>query len=193
MKLGIAGLGHETITFWPGTTGLDAFKKDELKGLDIIKKRRGTNTSIGGFIDVCETHCVEMHPICVAFGGVTATVADGVFEHYIEEIKNGLEETDLDGILLELHGAMVTESLQDTETHIVKEIRKTVGYDMPIMVALDLHANISHNILEEATMVFGYHRSPHLDRAETGNRAAKTIIDVIRGEIQPKTALSKPG
>ncbi len=193
MKLGIAGLGHETITFWPGTTGLDAFKRDEIKGSDIIKKRRGTNTPIGGFIDVCEAQNVEMHPVCVAFGGVTATVSDEVFEHYVEEIKNGLEEINLDGILLELHGAMVTESLQDTETHIVREIRKTVGYDIPIMAALDLHANISQHILEEATMVFGYHSSPHLDRAETGRRAANTIIAVNRGDIQPKTALSKPG
>jgi len=193
MRLGIAGLGHETITFWPGVTGLEAFKRDELLGHDVIEKRRGTNTPIGGFVDVCESEGVEMLPVCAAFGGVTATVADEVFHHYVGEMKGGFGEADLDGILLELHGAMVTESLQDTETHIVREIREAVGYDIPIMAALDLHANISPAILEEATMVFGYHSSPHLDRAETGRRAARAILAAARGDIEPTTAIAKPG
>ena len=193
MKLGIAGLGHETITFWPGTTGLEAFKRDELWGRDVIEKRRGTNTPIGGFIDVCESQGVEMLPVCVAFGGVTATVANEVFDHYVGEMKRGFGEADLDGILLELHGAMVTESLQDTETHIVRGIREALGYDIPIMAALDLHANVSPAILEEATMVFGYHSSPHLDRAETGRRAARAILATARGEIEPTAAIAKPG
>ena len=51
MKLGIAGLGHETITFWPGTTGLEAFRRDKPLGRDVVKRRRGTNTPIGGFVD----------------------------------------------------------------------------------------------------------------------------------------------
>ena len=193
MKIGIAGLGHETITFWPGLTRLEAFQRDELRGRDVIEKRRGTNTPIGGFADVCESQGVEMHPVCAAFGGVTATVADEVFHHYVGEMKRGFGEADLDGILLEFHGAMVTESLQDVETHIVKGIREAVGYDIPIMAALDLHANISPALLEEATMVFGYHSSPHLDRAETGRRATRAIIATIRGEMEPATAIAKPG
>jgi microcystin degradation protein MlrC len=193
MKLGIAGLGHETITFWPGTTGLEAFRRDEFLGRDVVEKRRGTNTSIGGFVDVCESQGVEMHPVCYAFGGVNATVEDEAFDHYIGVMKRGFGEADLDGILLELHGAMVTESLQDTETHIIREIREAVGYDVSIMAALDLHANISPAILEEATMVFGYHSTPHLDRAETGRRAARAMISTARGEIQPTAAITKPG
>ena len=193
MKLGIAGLGHETITFWPGTTGLEAFKRDELRGREVVEKRRGTNTPIGGFVDVCESEGVEMLPVCAAFGGVAATVADEVFDYYVGEMKRGFAGGSLDGILLELHGAMVTESLQDTETHIVRGIREAVGYDIPIMAALDLHANLSPAILEEATMVFGYHSSPHLDRAETGRRAARAMLATARGEIEPATAIAKPG
>jgi len=193
MKLGIAGLGHETITFWPGTTGLEAFRRDELLGRDVVEKRRGTNTSIGGFVDVCESEGVEMFPVCYAFGGVAATVADEAFDHYVGAMKRGFGEAGLDGVLLELHGAMVTESLQDTETHIIRGIREAVGYDIPIMAALDLHANISPAILEEATMVFGYHRSPHLDRAETGRRTARAMLSTVRGEIEPAAAIAKPG
>lgn len=195
VRVGIAGLGHETITFWPEKTGIQAFQRDELWDEGVIEGRRGTNTSTGGFIEVCEAERVEMLPVCVAFGGVTGTVEDNVFHHYVGAMKEAFSEVRkrLDGILLELHGAMVTESLQDTETHIVREIRAAVGYEIPIMATLDLHANVSPAILEEATMVFGYHSSPHLDRAETGRRAARILLATIREEIQPETAIAKPG
>jgi microcystin degradation protein MlrC len=195
VKLGIAGLGHETITFWPGLTDLTAFKSDELRGSDIVEKRRGTNTSIGGFIEVCEDEGLEMHPVIASFGGVTATVADRVYDYYMGVMKQEFSKfaDELDGILLELHGAMVTESLQDTETQIVKDVRNAVGPTVPIMVALDLHGNISPNLLKEATMIFGYHCSPHTDRAETGRRTVNALLQIIDGKIKPTVAIAKPG
>ncbi len=195
MKLGVAGLGHETITFWPGLTDLEDFERDALYGPDVIESGRGTNTSMGGFIDVCEAAGVELYPVCNAFGGVTATVADRVFDFYVEKMRRGFSKVagELDGILLELHGAMVTESLQDTETHIIREIRQAVGYEMPIMAAFDLHGNIAPAILGEATAVFCYHSSPHIDRAETGRRTARAMLATLREEIKPKTAIAKPG
>jgi microcystin degradation protein MlrC len=195
LKLGVAGLGHETITFWPGITDLEDFKRGALHGTDVIESGRGTNTSMGGFIDVCEAAGVELFPVCNAFGGVTATVADRVFDFYVDEMRREFSKVagELDGILLELHGAMVTESLQDTETHIVREIRRVVGYDMPIMAALDLHANISPAIMEEATAIFGYQSSPHIDRSETGRRAARAMLATLSGELVPTMAIAKPG
>ena len=68
MKLGIAGLGHETITFWPGVTSLEAFKRDELLGRNVVEKRRGTNTPIRGFLDICEPAGVELYPVVAARG-----------------------------------------------------------------------------------------------------------------------------
>ncbi|MFQ6053238.1 MAG: M81 family metallopeptidase [Candidatus Bathyarchaeia archaeon] len=191
----MAGLGHETITFWPGLTELEDFERTAYYGDEVVEAARGTNTSIGGFIDVCEAEGVELHPVCNAFGGVTATVSDRVFDHYMGVMRRGFSDAagDLDGVLLERHGAMVTESLQDTETHIVRGVREAVGCDTPIMAALDLHGNISPALLEEADAVFGYHCSPHTDRAETGRRAARAMLATIRGEIKPTAAMAKPG
>ena len=195
LRLGLAGLGHETITFWPGLTGLEDFERTAHYGDEVVEAARGTNTSMGGFIDVCEAEGVKMRPVCNAFGGVTATVSDRVFEHYTGVMRRGFSGLtgELDGVLLELHGAMVTESLQDTETHIVREVRRALGYDVPIMAALDLHGNISPALLDEADAIFGYHCSPHTDRAETGKRAARAMLATIGGELKPKAALSKPG
>jgi microcystin degradation protein MlrC len=103
------------------------------------------------------------------------------------------KKDELDGILLALHGAMATESRTDPETDAVREIREAFGYEMPIMVTLDLHGNKDEALLKEATGVFGYHSSPHVDQAETGRRAARCMIRTLRGDVKPVCALKKPG
>jgi microcystin degradation protein MlrC len=195
MKIGIAGFSHETITFWPEITGLAEFERVAHHGKDVIEKGRGANSCIGGFIDVLEAEGFEMIPVCEASGGATATVSDEVYDFYVGKmIKDFVDAAgELDGILLALHGAMATESRQDPETDAVREIRRVVGYDIPIMVTYDLHGNKDDTILTEVTAAFGYHSSPHVDMAETGRRAARTMVATLRGEITPVFALKKPG
>ena len=195
MKIGLAGFGHETITFWPGVTDLAAFERVAYHGQDVIDKNRGVNSCIGGFIAVLESQGIEMIPICDAMGGATATVADEVYEFYVGKMSKGFAAIadELDGVLLAMHGAMVTESRQDPETDAVREIRQAVGSDIPIMVTFDLHGNKDGSILKEATAVFGYHSSPHVDTAETGRRAAQAMIGMLMGDINPVVVLKKPG
>lgn len=195
MRLGVAGFSHETVSFWPGVTSLEDFERTALYGSDVIEKLRGTNSAIGGFIDVCEGEGVELVPICAAQGGATATVVDEVYDHYVPYMKKGFAEVagELDGILLALHGAMATESRQDPETDAVREIRHVMGYEIPIMVTFDLHGNKDEAILREATGVFGYHSSPHVDSGETGRRAARAMLATLRCEIRPTMAIAKPG
>ncbi|HHL41527.1 MAG TPA: microcystin degradation protein MlrC, partial [Candidatus Bathyarchaeota archaeon] len=160
-RIGVAGFSHETVSFWPGVTSLDDFELTSVYGEDIIEKGRDTNSCIGGFIEVCEKEEAEMVPIVVGSGGATATVADEVYDHYVPLIVEGFrkEKDHLDGILLSLHGAMATESRTDPETDAVRALRKAVGYDIPIMVTLDLHGNKDEALLKEATAVFGFHSS----------------------------------
>lgn len=195
MKLGVAGFSHETITFWPGLTNLSDFEKNAYRGITLLDKARDTNSCIGGFMEVCEFAGVDLVPVCIAFGGATATVSDKVYDYYVEEMCQGFDAMtgEINGILLSLHGAMVTESRQDPETDAVREIREVVGYDMPIMVTFDLHANKNEDILKEADGVFGYQSSPHIDMRNTGIRAGSAMIATLKGEITPFVALKKPG
>jgi microcystin degradation protein MlrC len=195
MKIGLAAFGHETITFWPGVTDLAAFERVAYHGQDVIDKNRGVNSCIGGFIDVLEPRGIEMLPICDAMGGATATVADEVYDFYVEKMSKGFAAVadELDGILLAMHGAMATETRQDPETDAVREIRQAVGSDVPIMVTFDLHGNKDASILKEATAVFGYHSSPHVDMGDTGRRAARAMIGMLKEEITPVVVLKKPG
>jgi microcystin degradation protein MlrC len=194
-KIGVAGFSHETITFWPGLTTLKDFERNAYHGENVIEKAKGTNSCIGGFIEVCEREKGELLPVCVASGGATETVADEVYDFYVGEMRRGFDEMkgEIDGVLLSLHGAMATQSRQDPETDAVREVREVVGYDMPLMVTFDLHANKDGAILKEATAVFGYQSSPHVDMRNTGMRAANAMMKTLRGEIKPTTALKKPG
>ena len=195
MRLGVAGFSHETITFWPGLTTLEDFERDAAYGPRVLEKARGTNTCIGGFMEVCEAEGVELVPVLNASGGATATVADEVYDHYVPLMRKGFREMrdGIDGVLLSLHGAMATESRQDPETDAVREIREEVGYGMPLMVTLDLHANKDEALLREADAVFGFQSSPHVDMRNTGVRAARAMVRTLRGEIKPAAALRKPG
>jgi microcystin degradation protein MlrC len=88
--------------------------------------------------------------------------ADEVYDFYVGKMSQGFAEVadKPDGILLAMHGAMVTESRQDPATDAVREIRQVVGRDIPIMITFDLHGNKDAAVLKEATAVFGYRNAP---------------------------------
>ena len=87
-----------------------------------------------------------------------------------------------------MHGAMATESRQDPETDAVRQVRRAVGYDIPIMVTYDLNGNKDASILKEATAVFGYHSSPHVDMGKTGRRAARVMVGTLKYlRVRPMT------
>ena len=150
LRLGVAGFSHETITFWPGLTTLTDFERDAAYGQAVLDKARGTNTCIGGFMEVCEAEGAELVPVLNASGGATETVADEVYDHYVPLMRRGFREMrdGIDGVLLSLHGAMATESRQDPETDAVREIREEIDYELPVMVTLDLHANKDEALLK---------------------------------------------
>ncbi len=195
MRIAVAGLTHETQTFLLDKTPLSEFDEGAKRGPEILTRYRGTNTSMGGFIDILEQQGVDIVPIVIAEGGVSGTVVDAVYDKYVTEMCEGLakEADSLDGVLLELHGAMVTESKEDTETWVVRDVRRAIGYDIPIMVALDLHGNLDPAILTKATAIFGFRSSPHVDAGDTGRRTARAILSLLAGRTKPVCAMAKPG
>jgi microcystin degradation protein MlrC len=195
LKLGIAGLSHETITFWPGIETLEDFEIHALHGEALVEERRGTETYEGGFLDICDEAGVDLFPVCETFGGARETVADSVYEFYVDEMRRefGKVAGELDGILMPLQGNIVTESLEEAESRIVREIRQVVGWDIPIMCAMDLHANISPELLDWADAICADQEMPHIDKREVGRRTARIMLATLRGEIEPTIAMSKPG
>ena len=86
--------------------------------------------------------------------------------------------------MLDLHGAMVTESTLDAEGEILAEIRLTHP-DLPVAVSLDFHANVTREIVDNASVICGYHSYPHTDIRETGHRAGQLLLDFMTGKTEP--------
>ena len=189
LRIAIAGFQHETNTFSPFRTGFGEFRMADswpelLPGPKVVAGTRGMNIPIAGAISHAESAGgIELLPIlwCAAEPG--GPVTDDAFDRVSGMILDGLEKAGpLDGIYLDLHGAMVTESCPDGEGALLSRIRDRAGPDLPVGVSLDLHANLSAETVDLADTIAIFRTYPHLDMAETGARAMRELLLHIRGE-----------
>jgi microcystin degradation protein MlrC len=194
MRVAIAGLSLESVSFLPNLTEIEDFRRSETIGPAMIERYCGTNTTIGGFINVLSNAGVEIVPILMASAGAAGSASDAAFVHYVDRMCEGLSQAGaLDGVLLHPHGAMTTPTRLDPDREMVERVRAVIGRKVPLIPALDYHGNIDEAWLKLATAIFGYHRSPHVDTGETGERAAHCLLRTLRGDIRPVTAIAKPG
>lgn len=195
LRIALAGFNLESVSFLPTQTTIAEFEHFESRGDAILQEFRGTNTVMGGFIDICDDAGFDMLPIVMTEAGARGSAEDAAFDHYAKLIVEALraERATIDGVLLHLHGALTTPTRTDPDGDIVGMVREVIGPDMPLMLALDYHGNIDWRSIAPANATFGYHFSPHVDMGETGKRAARCMVKTLRGEISPVTAIAKPG
>src|SRR5947207_5242744 len=91
----------------------------------------------------------------------------------------------VDGVYLDLHGAMVVETFDDGEGELLRRVREAVGPRIPIVASLDLHANVTRAMIERADALVAYRTYPHVDMAETGARAARVLDEMVRSGQRP--------
>jgi microcystin degradation protein MlrC len=183
-RIAIAGLQHETNTFAPfGATFHDFEIADgwpELtRGADVLKVFPRLNIPIGGFISAAGG--ADLVPIAWAAAEPCAHVSDDAFDRLSEIVCGGIEAAGaIDGIYLDLHGAMVTDSHQDGEGELLRRLRARVGANMPIVISLDMHANVTKAMSELCDGMTIYRTYPHIDMADTGKRAYDLLLARIR-------------
>ncbi len=187
----IAGFKHETNTFSKLPTDLDAYRGRALYyGEDIRTAYTGTNTEIAGFLDACEKYAWE--PVLAVVGDATPSgkVTREAFNEVSSHILKTIDEFGpIDAILLELHGAMVTQDHEDGESALLSLLRKKVGRDLPIGVTHDLHANVSDLTGELSDVLVSYRTYPHIDQHTTATKCADLIARMMAGEISPKVTV----
>ncbi len=198
-RIAIAGFQHETNTFGTTLATYDDFLVADswpplLTGSEVISGTRGINLPIAGFIEAAGANGdIELVPILWAFAEPCSHVTDDAFNRISQAILRGLREAGpIDGLYLDLHGAMVTESFEDGEGALLSEIRTQVGQDLPIAVSLDLHANISRAMVDHATSITIFRTYPHLDMAETGARSFVMLTRHLAGEPMAKAFRQAP-
>lgn len=185
---------HETNTFSKQPADPAAFRKLFCFGADEIdSEMRGTNSETGGFIEAADAHGWEIVHTVSAFANPCGKVTDEAWRDVGGLILEALRrEEHVDGVILALHGAMVSESYDDAEGQMLKEVRALVGPDVPIALTLDLHANCSPETTEYADIVCAYRTYPHIDMAERGRQAGDLLDAAMRGRIRPKSFFARP-
>ena len=190
MRIVAAMMKHETNTFSPVPTPLARFARGRAMpaaGAEAIGEFRGTGSGLGAFIDLAEAHGAEIVVPIAAGAWPSGVVEDEAYEMMSEAILEGIAAARPDAILLDLHGAMVTESLEDGEGELLRRVR-ALAPETPIGVALDMHTNMYAAIADNADVVAGYQTYPHVDTHETAMRAGRPILDMVRGEARPTMA-----
>jgi microcystin degradation protein MlrC len=186
MKLVLAQMKHETNTFSPVPTPLARFghgRERPWEGREAYEEFKGTGTALGAFIDLAERAGAEVVLPVAAQAWPSGRVAQDAYEHIAARIVDAVAQ-GCDAVLLDLHGAMVSERFEDGEGELLARIRR-VAPRVPIGVAHDMHANLFPATGRVATALAGYQTYPHVDMYETGIRAAKPVLDLLDQRTKP--------
>ncbi|MEK6262263.1 MAG: M81 family metallopeptidase [Planctomycetota bacterium] len=196
MRIAVGGISHETSSFATVRTTLADFGSGFglFRGQDVIRRFTGANICTGGFIDGATAHGFEAVPLLWGFAYPSGLIVRDDYESLKQEFLDRLRQAEsdggpVDGVLLDLHGAMVVEGIDDGDGDFIEAVRSFVGPLRPIVVTFDLHGNHTQRRVDAATAIIGFDTYPHVDMAERGREAADLIVKTIRGDVRPVMAL----
>jgi microcystin degradation protein MlrC len=185
-RITVGGFLHETNTFAPTKAVYEAFVQGGgwppmVQGAKLIEKMRNINVGMAGFVPAAEAEGWELVPTIWCAASPSAHITRDAYERVASDIVDGIKAAgSIDGVYLDLHGAMVAEHLDDGEGEILARVRKAIGNDLPLVVSLDLHANVTPDMVEHADALIAYRTYPHVDMADTGRAAAKHLALLLR-------------
>ncbi len=193
-RIGVAGIWHESNSFSSRKTTLDEFHPSNYLGQsEDYFERANTQTIAAGYIEGAKHFGLELIPGLSTGAIPMGPVTDHAFNVMMDEILSHLRRIpELDGILLDLHGAMIVESYPSGDEEIVRRVREAFGPKMPIVVTHDFHANITPEIVKYSDVLITYKENPHIDTFDRGFQAAEIMAKIVRGEVEPVQVVLKP-
>ncbi|MBL8673691.1 MAG: M81 family metallopeptidase [Rhodospirillales bacterium] len=184
-KIVVAMMMHETNTFSPVPTPLASFGRyGAMSGPGAIAEAAGTNTQLGGFLDIAREMDAEIVVPMAASAHPSGFVDKAAYEEMCAAITGAIAK-GCDAAFLALHGAMVAEHFDDGEGELLRRVR-AIAPTLPVAVGLDFHAQMTAAMVENATVIAGYRTYPHIDMAETARRAGRTLRRALDGEVDPR-------
>jgi microcystin degradation protein MlrC len=185
-RFAIGGFQHETNTFAPVKAGFREFEMADgwpglTRGEAMLTAFDGINLPIAGFIAAARAKGHELAPTLWCSASPSAEVERDAYEEIAGELLERIAALGrIDGLYLDLHGAMVTEHHEDGEGELLERLRRKLGADLPIVVSLDLHANITERMVKHASALVVCRTYPHVDLAESGEASAAVLDRLVR-------------
>ena len=198
MRIAIAGFQHETNTFAPMLADLEAFTRESgwpglTRGDDIFERFEPLNVPLSGFMRAARAAGHSVLPIVWTSAEPCSFVTDEAFDTIAYIILEGIRAAgDIDALYLDLHGAMVTSSYEDGEGELLRRVREQVGMELPVVVSLDLHANVTRQMVDLSDVLTIYRTYPHLDMAETGVRCLPLLERMVSNGKPQKAFVQLP-
>jgi microcystin degradation protein MlrC len=191
-RVAIGGLHHETNSFAPQPATFERFLEAHgwpplSRGEAMLGNVAGANLAITGFVEAAQAAGHALSPLVWANACPSGPVTRDAFERLAEMLMADLAKAGpVDGLFLDLHGAMVTEHLEDGEGELLRRLRQRWP-ELPIVAALDLHANVSDAMVTACDAMVAYRTYPHVDLAATGARALQLLERLLSGRSLAKS------
>jgi len=189
MRIAIGGYCHETNSFSNLPVTQEVLSGCTVIGQNILDTNRGIRTAFGGFMDEAELHGITLVPTRYAGMAPSAPTEQKPFEEFrdalVEELWAAHCQAPLDGIALNLHGAGVAQGYDDLEGELLRAVRDRFGNEIPIGIELDLHANVTGEMVRLSDIIVGYKCYPHVDLYEAGRTVIKLLHRFIETGKRP--------
>lgn len=200
MRIALGGFLHESHSFVPATTyenfALPGSFPPLARGEAMLRAVRGTSLAIAGALGVLERAGAEPAPLVWCFANPAGPVERSAFERIaallVAGLSEALEQGPLDGVYLDLHGAMVSDDFADAEAELLRRVRAVVGEGVPIAASLDPHANMTRAMCEVADALAPFRTYPHVDMPAAGARAAELLLARIERGARWAMAYRQP-
>jgi len=187
MRIALIHVAQETNDFNPVTTTLDDYRAFGIGEGDDILEKAGEGSPVSGYLDVVRAagRDVETVPIIRAFAVAGGRITRDAFDFFAERIRAGLTAAGpLDGVMLQVHGACAAEHLDDVEGAQAELCRSIVGPEVPIVAAIDHHANITNRMIASCDAIVGHRTQPH-DQYDTGRIGAEVLLRIVEDGARP--------
>ena len=188
------GFHHESNTFAPVPASLDRLLAGGVtEGDEIVGRYGSSQATMAGFLELRTAEDVECTPLIHADLNPMGTITEDAFEHLVGRMIDALvEHGPWDVVLLALHGAAVAAHQLDADGEIISRVRRLVGPDVVIGVALDMHANVSRRMVANCDVLNTYLTNPHVDPRQRAREVADLALATARGSIRPVMAIETP-
>ena len=185
MRIIAGGLEHETNSFSNIYPDHDMVRRSTNGGEDYIRRNTGVRCTMGGLIDECRELGIQLLSANRAYLTPCGPTRKDAFEAYrdafVEQVWQAHCEEPLDAIVLNIHGAGVAEGYPDLEGELLRALRARLGHEIPIGMVLDLHGNITQEMVERSNIIVGYKEYPHTDTYESARLLTRLLYEQVVG------------
>jgi microcystin degradation protein MlrC len=197
-RIAVLSFAIECNRFAPVTTAADFETDVDIRGNQIVSEARSVASITlpdlpGFFTEMDRTGQWTPVPLRVSQAQPGGPVEEGFFRSFVAEIEAGLKAAlPLDAVFISAHGAALAEGTDDPDGDLLEAVRRAVGPDIPVVATFDLHANVSHKMIDNLSVFVGYLENPHTDIYERGIEAARHMRECLAGARTAITMVKVP-